>query len=127
MHSPALQMYYSIVHYICSATDLHCVHSKTLNTTALVALFKSIIAKKYGYWHHMSHIHTKFGVITSDLFKASAVAIFIFLAVTKAKAHNKIFMSDGTPCHRIKRSYKNLGGIFVYLPLHRSECCKIDS
>jgi hypothetical protein len=80
------------------------VHSKTLNTTALVALFKSIIAKKYGYWHHMSHIHTKFGVITSDLFKASAVAIFIFLAVTKAKAHNKIFMSDGTTCHRIKRS-----------------------
>jgi hypothetical protein len=38
------------------------------------------------------------------LFKASAVAIFIFLAVTKAKAHNKIFMSDGTTCHRIKRS-----------------------
>ena len=54
MHSPALQMYYSIMHYICSAINLHAAYPKTLITPALLPLFESIIAKNVGTWHHMN-------------------------------------------------------------------------
>ena len=54
MHSPALQMYYSIVHYICSAINLHSIYPKALDTIESVSLLESIIAKKGIAWHHMN-------------------------------------------------------------------------
>ena len=68
--------------------------------------------------HHVSMSKSKaenrYWASDPSLISAVAMTIKIHLFAATTKSHNKILMSDGTACHRIKRSCAELNGDLIW-------------